>query len=75
MLMMVEKGIRGEIVHEVHKYAKANNKYMNNCDKNIESLYFMYLDASSLYGWAMSQKLAVNGFKWGKRYLNLTKTS
>ena len=50
MLMMVEKGIRGEIVHEVHKYAKANNKYMNNYDKNIESLYFMYLDASSLYG-------------------------
>ena len=24
----------------------------------------MYLDASNLYGWAMSQKLRVNGFKW-----------
>ena len=23
-----------------------------------------YLDASNLYGWAMSQKLPVNGFKW-----------
>ena len=24
----------------------------------------MYLDANDLYGWAMSQKLPVNGFKW-----------
>ena len=23
-----------------------------------------YLDASNLYGWAMSKKLPVNGFKW-----------
>ena len=26
----------------------------------------MYLDANKLYGWAMSQKLPVNGFKWVK---------
>ena len=26
----------------------------------------MYLDARNLYGWAMSQKLPVNGFKWVK---------
>ena len=25
----------------------------------------MYLDANNLYGWAISQKLPVNGFKWG----------
>ena len=48
---------------------------MKNYDKNIESSYLMYLDRKNLYGWAMSQKLHVNGFKWKKMYLNLMKTS
>ena len=37
---------------------------MKNYDKNEESSYIQYLDANTLYGWAMSQKLPVNGFKW-----------
>ena len=48
----------------VHRYAKTNNKYMKNYDKNIESSYLTYLHASNLYGWAMSQKLPVNRFGW-----------
>ena len=39
---------------------------MKNYDKNKESSYIQYLDANNLYGWAMSQKLPVNGFKWVK---------
>ena len=34
MLLMVEEGIRGGICHSIHQYAKANNKYMKNYDKN-----------------------------------------
>ena len=67
MLLMVEKGTRGGICHAIHRYAKANNKYMKNYDKNIELSYLMYLDANNLYGWAMSQKLPVDGFKWIKK--------
>ena len=37
---------------------------MKNYDKDITSSYLTYLDANNLYGWAMSQKLLVNGFKW-----------
>ena len=63
MLLMVEEGIRGGTCHSIHRHAKANNKYMENYDKNEESSYIQYLDANNLYGWAMSQKLPVNGFK------------
>ena len=61
---MVEEGIRGGICHSIHRYTKANNKYMENYGENKESSYIQYLDANNLYGWAMSQKLPVNGFKW-----------
>ena len=64
MLLMVEEGIRGGICHSIHRYAKANNKYMKNYYNNEESSYIQYLDANNLYGWAMSKKFPVNGFKW-----------
>ena len=37
MLLMVERGIRGRMCQAIHRYAKGNNKYMKNYDKNIES--------------------------------------
>ena len=50
MLLMVEKGIRGGMCQSTHRYAKANNKYMKNYYKNIESPYLTYLNANNLYG-------------------------
>ena len=67
MLLMVEQGIRAGICHAIHRYAKANNKYLKKSyNKDIESSHLMYLDAKNLYGCTMSQKLPENGFKWIK---------
>ena len=66
MLLMVEKGIRGGICHAIYRYAKANNKYMKNYNKDKEKLFLHYLDDNNLYGWAMSQKLPAGGFEWKK---------
>ena len=63
MLLMIEAGITGGMCQSVHRYAKANNKYVKNYNKNIEPSYIMYLDANNLYGWAMSQKSPVDDFK------------
>ena len=66
MLLMVEKGIREGMCHFIYRYAKANNKYKKDYDKNKELSYFLYWDINNLYGWAMSQKLPVNNFGWIK---------
>ena len=64
MILIFGKGIRGRICHAIHRYAKANNKYMKNYDKNKESSYLEYWDVNNLYGWEMLRKLPVNNFEW-----------
>ena len=49
MLFMIEKGIRGGICHAIHRYGKANNKYMICYSENKETSYILYLDVSNLY--------------------------
>ena len=71
MLLMVEKGITGGICHAIYRYAKADNKYMKNYNKDKEESFLQYLDHNNLYGWALSQKLPVSGFKWKKIYLKI----
>ena len=67
MILMIEKGITGGICQATYSHAKGNNKYMKNYNKNIESSYIEYLEANNLHGWAMSQKLPANDFKWVKQ--------
>ena len=47
---MTEKGIRGGICQASYRHPKANDKYMKNYNKNIESSYIEYLDANNLCG-------------------------
>ena len=56
--------MRGVISYIAKRYSRANNKYMESYDSSEESKYITYLDASKLYGWAMSQYLPYSRFKW-----------
>ena len=64
MLLMFEQGIRGGITQSVHRWAAANNPYMEEYDKSKPTNYLQYLDANNLYGWAMSQPLPTGEFRW-----------
>ena len=64
MLLMVEKGIRGGICHVMHRYAKANDKYMKDYNRNEEKSFLQHDDVNNLYGFAISEPLPVNGFEW-----------
>ena len=56
----------GGICHTLRQYAKANNKYMKDYNKNVKSLCFQYWDVNNLYGSEMSQSVPVKNFKWVK---------
>ena len=67
MVNMIKAGTRGGISSIMHRFARANNKYMtrklddgtihSDYNPKIESSYIMYLDANNLYGWAMNDSL------------------
>lgn len=47
-----------------HRYAKANNKYLQDYDPEKPTSFIIYKDANNLYGHAMSQPLPIGDFKW-----------
>ena len=64
MLLFIEKGLRGGISYIAHRYAKANNKYLENYNPELDDSYLTYQDANNLYGWAMCKRLPTGNFKW-----------
>ena len=64
--LFIEKGLRGGISYIAKRYAKANNKYMNDYDPKKPSRFISYLDMNNFYGWAMGEYLPYGGLKWLK---------
>ena len=64
--LFIEKGLRGGISYIAKRYAKANNKYMNDYDPKQQSTFISYLDMNNLYGWATSEYLPYKEFNWLK---------
>jgi hypothetical protein len=65
---IVDKGIRGGVSTIIHRFAKANNPGLKEYHPNVENSYIPYLDANNLYGWAISQPLPTDGFRFLNEY-------
>ena len=61
--LFIEKGLRGGISYIAKRYAKANNKYMNDYDPKKLSTFMSCFDMNSLYGWAVSDYFPYEGFQ------------
>ena len=62
--LFIEAGLRGGISMVTHRFAKANNSFLEDYDETKQDSHIIYLDSNNLYGWAMSQPLPVSDFQW-----------
>ena len=58
--------MRGGISYIAKRYAKANNKYINDYDPKKQSTFIPYLDVNNLYSWATSEYIPYKEFNWLK---------
>ena len=74
MLLMFKRGTRGSITQAVHRYAQANNKYVNDLfDPTKESHCLQYLDANNLYSCMMSQNPPTGRSRWVSNLISFRK--
>ena len=64
ILEFFESQLRGGVSSVFHRYAEANNKYLDDYDSKKPSSYLTYLDANNLYGYAMSKPLPTGNFRF-----------
>ena len=58
ILLIVEKGNRGGINHAIHRYAKANDKYLKNYDKTkIHDIFSIWMQAICMDGQCLKNYL------------------
>ena len=57
------------------RLAKANSPLVDGFDQEKRSSHILYLDANNFYGWAMSQPLPTDAFRWVEDRKQLAKTT
>ena len=62
--LFIKEKIREGMAMISHWYALSNAPGMENYDASKRNSYTIYLDASNLYVWAMSQCLPTFSFRW-----------
>ena len=75
MYLFIEKGTIGGISCIAKRYAKANNKYMNDYNSEEPSTFISYLDENNLYRWTMSEYLPYGEFNRVKNVDELDEVS
>ena len=76
MYQMVESGIRGGISMITTRYAKANCPKMGDMyDANKPTTSLLYLNANSLYPYAMCEPLPVDQFEWERDDIDITQVA
>ena len=66
--LFIEKGTRGGISYIAKRYAKANNKHLNDYNSEEPPTFISYLDKNNLYGWTISEYLLYGEFRWVKNF-------
>lgn len=64
MLHFFKKGVRGGVSTCTNRKSNANNPFVDNFNPLNSKKYIIYLDATNLYGYAMSQYLPQKDFVW-----------
>ena len=62
--LLIGKGTRGGVSYIAKRYAKANNKYINDYNSEEPSTFITYLDKNNLHGWTIREYLPYEKFDW-----------
>lgn len=72
ILRMIQSGIRGGVCLCSTRYAKSNNKYLNDYNRDEPDNYLIYIDCNNLYGHSLSAFLPYSDFRLlSKREINV----
>src|SRR5690606_18620531 len=64
MYLFIENSIRGGICQQSLRHIRANNLHCPDFNPLEDESHILYVDANSLYGYAMSQPLPMSNFRW-----------